>query len=115
MQNKCIGTVSSDGQLKVWNKRGAEITTIQADAQRLNDIDILVTKEKEEDDLKNILSKDWNKLMAKEEWKEKHEKKKMSRHTTRVKDVLVVTGSDDGKISIFKPIIVRYISLLFFC
>ncbi|CAD5119855.1 DgyrCDS8439 [Dimorphilus gyrociliatus] len=110
-KKKCIGSVSSDGQLKIWSKRGAELTTIQADTSRLNDIDILVTNERkpEESVVDDILSKDWSKIVAKEEWKEKHDQNKLSRNTEKVKDVMVVTASDDGKISIFKPIISEHI------
>lgn len=93
--------------LKIWNRKGAEVTSIQADTNRINDLDILVFTEDEVEDSADFYQTSWESLVLKEEWEKEHKKKLLARKSQLITDVLTVTASDNGKISFFRPVVVR--------
>ena len=92
----CVVSAAYDGSVKVWTHKGVEITTLFAHKQRVNACLL---------DLPGSATSDgWADIMEEEE-AGKTEKKKLS-------EVVVVTASDDGTVSIWKPFLPKEIARL---
>lgn len=107
----CIVSSSADGQLKIWSHRGVEITTLHAHDRGVNCCDILVPVGEEDGDEDDDMiekmeeNQSWATIMAKDEWKEGHMKKKMNKGSkVNLEEVTVASSSEDGTCQLWKPL-----------
>lgn len=50
---------------------------------------------------------DWGAMVDEENWKSSHSQKKLDKQTPKIEEVTVATCSDDGTITIWRPLQVR--------
>ncbi|XP_033107315.1 telomerase protein component 1-like [Anneissia japonica] len=107
----CIISGSSDGTVKVWTKKGVEITTIKAQ-QRISSCALRVKAHKEETEQLDFdedfsLQHSWVTESLVNEWKDTHKMKKLDKVKDKevmMEDVLLALAADDGSVQVWKPL-----------
>ncbi|XP_071492969.1 telomerase protein component 1-like [Diadema antillarum] len=110
----CIVSGALNAEVKVWSHSGVEITTLHGHSDKVNKVDIHVPdldpddKEinfDEEYTPKETGGVEWAAIMAEEDWKERHEKKKLDKVSkVKLEDVIVASASEDGTTQLWKPL-----------
>ncbi|XP_022100533.1 telomerase protein component 1-like [Acanthaster planci] len=108
----CVVSACFDGTIRVWSHKGIEITTLYGHNSRVNCCDIFVSAKQLEDLFEDLGTKEsgapsqpWSSMVAKEEWKDKHEKRKLDKvEMVRLENVVVATGGDDAMTHLWKPL-----------
>ena len=92
----CVVSAAFDGSVKVWTRKGIEITTLHCHQQRVNAcvLDVPHTTD----------SSSWADIVEDEE-EAKEQKSKLA-------DVVVITASDDGTAAVWKPFVPNEVATL---
>ena len=89
----CVVSSAFDGSVKVWTRKGVEITTLYCHQQQINECIIDIPGKPG-----SSKSADWADMMDDAEEEEINKKIQLS-------EVLVLTASDDGTVGIWKPFV----------
>ncbi|XP_063952437.1 telomerase protein component 1-like isoform X2 [Lytechinus pictus] len=111
----CVVTGCLDASVKVWSHRGVEITTLYGHSQKVNKVDIHIPDRGSDvpaiDDDSDDEGKDdtpganWSDMMAEEEWKNRHGKKKLDKDANiNLEEIMIASASDDGTTQLWKPL-----------
>lgn len=95
----CVVSAAVDGTVKMWTQKGVEVTTLHCHKQRVNACLLHIPEADSQS------SDSWADMM------EDADKPSLSRGSV-LKEVLVVTASDDGTASVWKPFVSHNISTL---
>ncbi len=93
----CIVSASFDGSVKVWTQKGVEITTMYCHKQRTNTCLLHIPSRAQA-----------NKIIS--SWADVEEEEDDSR--MKLEDIVVLTGSDDGTVGVWKPFLPNEIASL---
>ena len=104
-KNGCLVSGSSDGQIKVWTRKGVEITTLKAHTTRVNSVLMTTLSE----------TKDNEDMWGDEEEEDSGEidpSLKSTKAKQELSEVIVLSTSDEGTVSIWKPFIPNEVTAL---
>ena len=97
----CIVSGATDGSVKVWSKKGIELTTLYCHQQRVNAVAI--------DSPAGAASKEPKAWADTGEGDEESLEKLLQK---KVDEILIITTSDDGTVGVWKPFVPREITTL---
>ncbi|XP_030829174.1 telomerase protein component 1 [Strongylocentrotus purpuratus] len=112
----CVVSGCLDASVKVWSHRGVEITTLYGHSQKVNKVDIHIPNADPDVPIKDDVDSDhegeddapgakWSDVMDEEDWKNRHEKKKLEKDSdVNLEDVIIASASDDGTTQLWKPL-----------
>nr|XP_054750200.1 telomerase protein component 1-like [Lytechinus pictus] len=111
----CVVSGCLDASVKVWTHRGVEITTLYGHSQKANKVDIHIPERGSDVPAIDVDSDDegkddtpganWSDMMAEEEWKNRHEKKKLDKDANiNLEEIMIASASDDGTTQLWKPL-----------
>ena len=90
---------ATDGSVKVWTRKGVEVTTLFCHHQRVNACHLHIPER----------AKD-NQIIA--SWADVDDSNDSTEQTSKMEEILVLTGSDDGTVGVWKPFVPNEISTL---
>lgn len=95
----CVVSVGVDGSVKVWTHKGVEITTMFCHKQRVNACLLYVPSTAAE---KELISS----------WADVEDKSDDPKIKVQLQEIVVLTGSDDGTVGVWKPFLPNEITSL---
>ena len=96
----CVVSAALDGSVKVWTRKGIEITTLYCHKQRVNSCFVIIPGKNNEG-----ASSNWADIVSEEE-------EGLKSTNVKLDEISIVTASDDGTIGVWKPFLPNQLTSL---